>query len=196
MLYGYYELHYMEKTAIVLCSLRRKYSYFDNDIELLKLLNGCLRLKFSSIRNSESSGYPVKVVYLNQDFDMPKELDYLCANTLIMVPSKLRHRMELTASLEMATKLKLFGLCNVLFNYDAFSIISSLSLTGFIQLESCKVDNYLFEKCTMPQKIQLINCKFSDPRLIRLPLSLEIFKISPQEPYKVDASDCIKLKSL
>jgi hypothetical protein len=191
-LYERYELHYKDKTAVVLYNPRREYDDFIDDIGTLQFHHGWLRLKFSSIRDSESSNYP-KILCLNRYFDMPKESDYLCAIALIPSSSKPKY-IELNASLEMFTRLKSLSLCNVNFDDVAFSIISNL-LIEFIQLKLCKIDNHLVEKCTIPQ-IQLVRCKFSGPASIKLPLSLKVFKMSSQKSYKVDASNCIELESL
>jgi hypothetical protein len=123
-LYGHYEQYYRDKTAVIRYNPRSSYSNFLDDIELLQLSNGCLRLKFSLIRNSESSDYSVKILCLNQDFDVPKESDYLCANALIIIPSMPRC-VELTASLKAFTNLKSLSLRNVNFDDDAFPIIYS-----------------------------------------------------------------------
>jgi hypothetical protein len=193
-LYGRYELHYKDETAVVLYNPQSKYDDFCGDINLFQLFNGCLRLKFSSIRDSESSDYPVKILCLNQDSNVPRELDCLSANALIMVPSRSRH-ITLNASLETFTQLMSLSLSHVIFDDKAFSIVSNFSSIEFIKLKSCKIDNHLFEKCTIPQ-IKLEYCNFLDMGFIKLPLSLEIFEICSHGSYKVDASDCIKLESL
>jgi hypothetical protein len=173
----------------------RKNFYFYNEIELLQLFHGCLRLKFSSIWDSGNSDDPVKILCLNQDLDVPKGLDYLCVNALMIISSTPCH-IKLNISVEMFKNLKSLSLYRTIFDDNAFSIISSLSFIEFILLRYCKIDSHLFEKCTTLQKIRLEYCEFLDPAFIKLPLSLKIFEIDSVDSCKVDASDCIKLNSL
>jgi hypothetical protein len=193
-LYECYEQFYKEKTAVVLYDPKSKYINYAKSIESLRLRHRCLHLKFVSISDSASSNCPVKIVCLNQDFDVSKEVDCLCANALIAHSSMPRHG-ELNASFDMFTNLSSLSLCHVIFGNNAFSIICSLSSIKFIQLKLCKIHSHLVEKCTIPQ-IQLEFCEFLDPASMKLPSSLEIFKIASLDSYKVNASDCTQLKSL
>jgi hypothetical protein len=104
-LYGHYKLYYKEKTVVVQCTPKREYDYFWDSIRTLQLFHGCLRLKFSSTWwDSETSNYPIKILCLNQEYDVPKELDYLSTDAPILT-SELDYN-ELTASLKIFTKLK------------------------------------------------------------------------------------------
>jgi hypothetical protein len=200
-LYECYEQFYKEKTAVVLYYPKSMYLYstYADNIKFLQRHHDYLRFKFVSIRNSASSNCPVKIVCLNQDLDVPKRLDCLCANTLVACsfePYSFEPcYTELNASFKMFKNLKSLSLCNVIFNNSAFSIISSLPSIEFIQLKSCKISNHLIEKCTIP-KIQLVYCEFSDPVSIKLLPSLELFEISAYESYTVDVSNCFELESL
>jgi hypothetical protein len=197
MLYEHYELHYKDKTAVVLCDPQSNYADFYNDVKLFQLFNGCLRLKFSSIGDLDSSDYPVKILCLNQDSDLPKGLNNMCVHALVII-SPVRRRIELNElndTLKTFATLRSLSLSHAVFSDNAFSKIPNFSSIEFIILRSCKIDNDLFEKCTIPQ-IQLEDCKFSNPAFIKLPSSLEIFEIHSVDSYQVDASDCIKLNSL
>jgi hypothetical protein len=57
--------------------------YDHNNIKVLQLHNGWLRLKFTSIRDSQSGNYPVKIMCSNEELKVFKELDYVCVDALI-----------------------------------------------------------------------------------------------------------------
>jgi hypothetical protein len=192
-LYECYERHYKDKTAVVLYNPKKEYHYFKFNIRRFQLLNGCLRLKFSSIWDPETDNYLIKILCLNQKYNVP-ELDHLSIDALITF-SPPPDYIELIASLTMFTRLNSLSLCRVIFDNNALLRISNLSSIKFIQLEHCKIDNQLFEKCTIP-RIQVVYCEFYTPASIKLPSSLKIFAIYSEGSYKMDASDCTQLGSL
>jgi hypothetical protein len=193
MLYGRYEQHHIKKTAVVVYTPERKYDYFSNGINALRLFNGWSRLKYDSW-DPMNGNYPIKILCLNIRYDVPTELDILNTDALVLF-SKPKYHIELAVSLKVFTKLKSLSLVSVDLSDDAFSALSNPSLIESIHLESCAINSELFEKCTIPQ-IQLEHCEFSNPVSIKPPSSLKIFGICSYKSYKVDASGCTQLESL
>jgi hypothetical protein len=200
-LYGHYEQHYEDKTAVVLCDLKSVYLQCAESIKALQLHHGWLRLKFFSIReDSQSSKYPMKNLCLNQELKILKESDYVCTNALI-IASSIRDSIKLTTSfVEKFSNLKSLSLISVTFNNDVIvSTVPKLSFLEFISLDDCKMaSDHLktFENYTALQEIQLKLCKFPLVTLIELPSHLKRFKIEDHNLYELNASKCTRLESL
>jgi hypothetical protein len=138
-LYGRYEQHDKEKTAVVLYDPKSLYLDYAENIKALQLF-GWLRLKFASIRNSQNSNCPVKMLCLNQDFDVPKELDCMCVNSLTILSSLERDFTSTISFVEKFSNLKSLSFISATFNNDVIvSIVPKLSFLGFISLDHCKM---------------------------------------------------------
>ena len=141
--------------------------YYNSSIKALQLRNGWLRLKLTSIWDSQSSNCPIKILYLDGELKMPKELDYASFNALVIIPRFARSLSQLSvSSLENFSNLRSLRLNSLSFNNDMMSMVSKLSLLEFISLYKCRVANDLllkiFESCTILQEFRLIFCNYSD----------------------------------
>ena len=82
MLYERYELYYEKKTAVILYDPRDNLFSYANSIKALHnhmSQHGWVRLKFTPILDSQSSNCPVKILCLNGEFKVPKEVE-LCVH--------------------------------------------------------------------------------------------------------------------
>jgi hypothetical protein len=196
-LYERYEQHYKEKTAVL---LHNPWSKFNSDhcIKALRLFYGWLRLKLASIRDSESSNCPIKIVCLNGELKVPKNLDCVYINPLII--SSYFELMRSISNIEKFSNLKSLSLISATLNNDVIVlIVPRLSFLEFISLNTCEMANghsKIFENCIALQEIQLIFCKFSDAAPIKLPSQLKGLKIDDDDLYRLDTSECIQLESL
>jgi hypothetical protein len=83
MLYGGYKQYYEKRIAVVLCDPHHKFSYAEN-IKVFQLY-GWLHLEFVSILDSQSSNCPVNPFYLKDEPKVPKESDYVCVSSPIIL---------------------------------------------------------------------------------------------------------------
>jgi hypothetical protein len=87
-LYELYKQYHEGRTALVLCHPRDERSIYSDHLESLYRHRNpdlWLRTKFISISDYEGDNYPVKILCLNQMFDLPDRLNYKSFDALIMI---------------------------------------------------------------------------------------------------------------
>ena len=200
ILYERYELYYEKQTVVVLYDPKNEFSSYANTIKALQLRNGWIRLKFTTILDSQSSNCPVKILCLNGLLQVPKELNCACIDALIISLSREKFMLTTISFIGEFSNLKSLRLEYTILNNDGISMVSKLSLLEFISLYICEMANghllKIFERHTTLKEIQLLWCNFPYATSIKLPSQLKRFEIEHPNAVVLDASLCTQLEYL
>ena len=158
-------------------------------------------LNMLQLNVQNSYEYPVKALCLNEVFNLPNGLDCASIHTLIMDFYSEGTLSQLSVSFfGKFSNLKSLRLNGSTFNDDMISMVSKLSLLGFISLHGCTMANdylsKLFKGCTNLEEIHLLQCKYSSEIFINLPPQMKIFEVEHYILFEIDASLCTQLKCL
>ena len=208
MLYNYHKHQCKEQSFTLLCNSRFRTCISSEYIKALERYmsqTGWMGLKITlnmaRLNAQNSYEYPVKALYLYEVVNLPNGLDCTSVNALMIdyyfEEALSQRNISFLGKFSNLTSLKLRSF---IINDDTVSMVSKLSLLGFIFLYKCSMTNgrlsKLFEGRTTLEEIQLLSCYFSDMTPIKLPSQVKRFKMKNDSSFELDASDCTQLSDL
>lgn len=201
LLYDRYEQYYEEQTAVVLYNSQDNVLHNNSSIKALQHRNDWIRFKFIPTSNFQRNSPPIKALCLSKELKVPENLNCEDLNALIVASSS---PTKFTANIHFFGRfpnLKSLELKSFYFGKHIVSIFSKIILLEFIYLSFCDATecdpSKMFANCLSLQEIHLTGFKYRYEVPLSLPAPLKRLEMQKcHEPFEVDASRCIQLKSL